>query len=76
STSANDVLTELMWQRSLEFWLEGKRQGDQRRNPNNMTGLPVPGSAYFKAGFAPVGNGTCYPLPLQERDNNPNLRNG
>ena len=76
STSANDVLTELMWQRSLEFWLEGKRLGDQRRNPNNMTGLPVPGSAYFKAGFAPVGNGTCYPLPLQERDNNPNLRNG
>lgn len=75
-TGASEVLTELMWQRSLDFWLEGKRQGDQRRNPLNMTALPVPGAAYFKAGFAPIGNGTCYPLPLQERDNNPNLRGG
>ncbi len=75
-TGASDVLTELMWQKSLDFWLEGKRLGDMRRNPANMTALPVPGSAYFKAGFAPVGNGTCYPLPLAERDNNPNLRGG
>lgn len=72
-TDASSVLTELLWQKSLDFWLEGKRMGDLRRNPNNMTGLPVPGSTYFKAGFAPVGNGTCYPLPLAERDNNPNL---
>lgn len=75
-TGAAEVLTELLWQKSLDFWLEGKRVGDMRRNPNNMTALPVPGAAYFKAGFAPIGNGTCYPLPLQERDNNPNLRNG
>lgn len=73
---AGAVLTELLWQKSLDFFLEGKRLGDMRRNPTNMTALPVPGSAYFKAGFAPVGSGTCYPLPLQERDNNPNLRNG
>lgn len=76
ATTASAVLTELLWQKSLDFWLEGKRLGDSRRNPNNMTALPAPGSAYFKAGFAPVGSVTCYPLPLQERDNNPNLRGG
>lgn len=75
ATTAAAVLTELMWQRSLDFWLEGKRLGDFRRNPQNMTAIPVPGQPYFKAGFAPIGSGTCYPLPLQERDNNPNLRN-
>jgi starch-binding outer membrane protein, SusD/RagB family len=73
SQAAGAVLTELMWQKSLDFWLEGQRIGDMRRNPNNMTALPVPGSVYFKPGFAPVSNGTCYPLPLAERDNNPNL---
>lgn len=72
-TDAASVLTELMWQKSLDFWLEGKRMGDLRRNPTSMRALPVPGSVYFKAGFAPVGSGTCYPLPLAERDNNPNL---
>lgn len=75
-TTAAAVLTELMWQRSLEFWLEGKRIGDSRRNPSAMTAMPQPGAAYFKSGFPPIGNGTCYPLPLQERDNNPNLKNG
>ena len=47
--------------------------GDLQRNPNNMTALPVPGAAYFKPGFAPIGSATCYPLPTAERDNNPNL---
>ena len=28
---------------------------------------------YWKAGFAPVGNNTCYPLPISETDNNPNF---
>ncbi len=72
-TDAESVLTELMWQKSLDFWLEGKRIGDMRRNAENMTALPVPGSEYFKPGFAPVGNATCFPLPTVERDNNPNM---
>ena len=32
--------------------------------------MPVPGSVYFKAGFAPTSNRTCYPLPQAETDNN------
>jgi hypothetical protein len=73
ATDASSVLTELMWQKSLDFWLEGRRIGDLRRNPTNMTALPVPGSAYFKPGFAPIGSDVCYPLPTAERDNNPNI---
>ncbi len=73
-TDANSVLTEFLWQKSLDFYLEGQRQGDFRRKAANMTGLPVPGAAYFKPGFPAIGSGTCYPLPLQERDNNPNLK--
>ncbi len=74
ATDANSVLTELLWQKSLDFYLEGQRMGDFRRKPTNITGLPVPGQAYFKPGFPSIGNGTCYPLPLAEKDNNPNLK--
>ena len=56
-----------------DFYLEGKRLGDFRRHPANIIGVPVPGSTYWKAGFAPVGNNTCYPLPITETDNNPNF---
>ena len=73
STSPADVLTELVTQRGFDFWLEGKRIGDFRRNPQNVLFVPVPGSPYFKPGFPPVGNDTCYPIPIQEKDNNPNF---
>jgi starch-binding outer membrane protein, SusD/RagB family len=72
-TDPDSVLTEFFTQRGLEFYLEGKRLGDFRRHPANIFGMPVPGSAYWKAGFAPVGNNTCYPLPITETANNPNF---
>jgi hypothetical protein len=72
-TDAASVLTELMNQKGFDFWLEGRRLGDFRRNPSNVNYMPTPGAAYFKPGFAPIGNKTCYPLPLAEKDNNPNL---
>ena len=70
---AASVLTELMTQRGFDFYLEGHRLADFRRNPANVLFVPVPGATYFKAGFAPIGNKTCYPIPLAERDNNPNF---
>lgn len=73
-TDAESVLTELLTQKGFEFYLEGKRMGDFRRLPNNVLGVPQAGAAYFKPGFPTIGNGTCYPLPLQEVDNNENLR--
>ncbi len=70
------VLTEFEDQRALEFYLEGKRLGDMRRNGAAVRNVPVPGATYWKPGFAPVGNQTCYPIPRTERDNNPNLGPG
>jgi hypothetical protein len=72
-TDAASVLTEFMRQKHLDFYLEGQRFGDFRRNGAAVQNMPVPGSTYFKPGFAPVGNQTCYPLPLAERDNNDNI---
>lgn len=75
ATDANSVLTELMTQRGFEFYLEGKRIADLRRNPSNVQGVPQTGATYFKPGFAPIGGDVCFPLPVTEVDNNPNLRN-
>ena len=72
-TDPNSVLTEFFTQKGFDFYLEGKRMGDFRRYPANIIGVPVPGSTYWKPGFAPVGNDVCFPLPITEIDNNPNL---
>ena len=72
-TDANSVLTEFFTQKGLDFYLEGKRLGDFQRYPANIIGVPVSGSTYWKPGFAPVSNNTCFPLPITEIDNNPNL---
>lgn len=76
STAPAAVLTELMEQKGRDFYLEAKRMGDFRRNPAAVLNVPVPGSTYFKPGFSQVGNQTCWPLPLAETDNNPNIPNG
>lgn len=73
AVDANSVLTEFLTQKGLDFYLEGKRLGDFRRHPTNIVGMPVPGAVYWKPGFAPVGNQSCFPLPDDELDNNPNF---
>ena len=73
STSPDSVLTRFFTERGKDFFLEGKRLGDFRRHPTNIIGVPVPGSTYWKPGFAPVGSDVCYPLPITETDNNPNF---
>ena len=72
-SAPDSVLTEFFRQKGLDFYLEGKRMGDFQRHPTNIIGVPVPGSVYWKPGFAPVSNNTCFPLPITETDNNPNF---
>jgi hypothetical protein len=74
ATDAASVLTELYTQRGVEFFMEGKRIADFRRSPASTKGIAATGAAYIKPGYAPVGPQTCYPLPRQERDNNPNMK--
>lgn len=74
ATDDASVLKEFLWQKSLDFYLEGQRHGDFRRQSAAMTGLPVPGAPYFKPGFPAIADKVCYPLPITEIDNNPNLK--
>ncbi|MFN5152765.1 MAG: hypothetical protein ACK5ED_00020 [Gemmatimonadota bacterium] len=76
ATDTASVRTELMTQKSLDFYLEGQRFGDWRRNPTSVLNVPKPGATYFKPGFDAIGSQTCYPLPLSETDNNPNIPKG
>ena len=74
AVDAASVLTELYDQRAREFFLEGKRLADFRRNPAATRFVPATGTPYFKPGYGNVGSQTCYPIPRAERDNNPNLK--
>ncbi|MBI2407404.1 MAG: hypothetical protein HYV19_03775 [Gemmatimonadetes bacterium] len=74
ATDAASTLKELMTQKAFDFYLEGKRLADFRRNPAAIPGITPAGGTYFKPGYANVGNQTCYPLPKTERDNNPNFK--
>jgi starch-binding outer membrane protein, SusD/RagB family len=69
----DDLLGELMTQRSRDFWLEGKRMGDWRRNPNHVPNIIQPGPNYYKPEVGEVFTQTCFPLPFNERNNNPNI---
>jgi hypothetical protein len=74
ATDAASVLTELFYQRSLEFYLEGKKLGDFRRHPEAVQNVPVTGQPYVKPGYVNVGSQTCFPIPRAERDNNPGMK--
>jgi hypothetical protein len=73
-TDAASVLTELFDQKRLDFWLEGKRLADFRRQPQAAARyVPVAGSPYWRPNLGNIGTQTCYPLPFAEKDNNPNI---
>ncbi|CAN5728335.1 hypothetical protein BH23GEM3_BH23GEM3_01730 [soil metagenome] len=63
------VLAELMAQRSRDFWLEGKRLGDFRRNPGAVPNVLGPSDEYYKPAVGTMGDQTCFPIPAFEFDN-------
>jgi len=73
STDPAALLAELMAQRSRDFWLEGHRLGDWRRNPGSVPNILPPGDNYYKPEVGTVSNQTCMPLPFDERNANPNI---
>lgn len=73
------VVTELLKQRARDFWLEGKKLGDLRRNPSVALGavLMDPAGATFYANPAlTFGSNLCAPIPPEETNANPNFQNG
>ncbi len=74
ATDAASVLAELFYQKGFDFWLEGKRLSDWRRQPVAASRfVPVTGSPYWRPNLGNIGAQTCYPLPFAEKDNNPNI---
>ncbi len=74
ATDAASVLAELFYQKGFDFWLEGKRLADFRRQPVAASRfVPVTGSNYWRPNLGTIGAQTCYPLPFAEKDNNPNI---
>lgn len=73
-TDAASVLTALFDEKRYDFWLEGKRLADWRRQPVAASRhVPVTGAPYWRPNLGNIGPQSCYPLPFAERDNNPNF---
>jgi starch-binding outer membrane protein, SusD/RagB family len=73
SADPDEVLAELMDQKHRDFWLEGQRLGDFRRNPNHVPNVLGPGDQYYKPAVGDMGSQTCWPITQAEIDANPNL---
>ena len=77
ATDTLSVLSELLNQRARDFWIEGKKLGDLRRNPSvplqavltDTVGAPF----YASTGGAAFGNTFCAPIPPEETNANPNF---
>jgi hypothetical protein len=72
SAAATDLLGQLMELRARDFWLEGKKLGDIRRNPDVPAYYDAPGTPFFTQSGQVFGNQTCFPLPQEEINANPN----
>ena len=76
-TDTLSVLSELLNQRARDFWMEGKKLGDIRRNPSvPPTAIltdPVGAPFYTNSGGGPFGSNFCTPIPPEETNANPNF---
>jgi hypothetical protein len=73
TTDMNVLMAELMEQKSRDFWLEGRRLADWRRNGAAVPYiLPAGEDTYYKQSLGPVRDINCWSVPEDERQNNPN----
>lgn len=64
-----EVEAHLLEERRRELFLEGQRLGDMIRHDVPLT--PETGTPFHRGGL--YGDQICFPLPDQERNNNPNI---
>jgi hypothetical protein len=77
ATDTLAVITELLNQRARDFWLEGKKLGDLRRNPSvplSSVLTDPTGDPFYVATPASFGSTFCPPIPPQETGANPNFQ--
>ncbi len=70
--SGADLMTELRWQRGKDLFLGGYRLGDLRRWLRQGMDL-FPSGQHPTAQWGLYGDATCYPLPIEEYEGNPNI---
>ena len=78
ATDSLSVISELLNQRARDFWLEGKKLGDLRRNPSvalaSVLTDPTSDPFYVPNKTPPAfGSTFCAPIPPQETNANPNF---
>lgn len=70
------VVEELLNQRARDFWMEGKKLGDLRRNPSVSLAAvltdPV-GAPFYTSAVAQFGDTFCVPIPPEETNANPHF---
>jgi len=69
-TSPADIRSLIVQERSRELFLESQHLGDKLRY--NLPFTPAAGTPFPYVGGV-YGDVTCFPLPLRERQNNPNI---
>jgi hypothetical protein len=76
SADPDEILAQVLEERRRELWLQGTKLGDMLRVMERAD-LPMIEGLEFETGLNQRGQaygfGTCYPLPLAEKDNNPNF---
>jgi len=74
--SGNELMAELRAQRGKDLFLGGFRLGDLRRWKANGVGDFFPTGTHPNEQWGPYGDATCYPLPDDEYEGNPNIKFG
>lgn len=75
-TDTLSVMSELLNQRARDFWMEGKKLGDLRRNPSVplMAVLTdTVGAKFYTSKTSSFGSSFCAPIPPQETGANPHF---
>lgn len=71
--SGDALMAELRWQRGKDLFMGGYRLGDLRRWLRQGKDL-FPKGAHPTASWGEYGDATCYPMPLEEYEGNPNIK--
>ena len=70
--SGDALMAELRWQRGKDLFMGGYRLGDLRRWLRAGMDL-FPSGEHPTAEWGQYGDATCYPLPIEEYEGNPNI---
>jgi hypothetical protein len=74
SLTGEELMAELRDQRARDLYLGGFRLGDLRRWMDQGIGNFFPQGTHPNESWGPYGDATCFPLPDDEYEGNPNIR--